>query len=173
MGFTKIGEKWVNKDWDQVGSSSGAYVADENEEQADNGVVDDDIGVVGAYDVGESDGGNMGERITTMSPFERLMASRMHSFADEQRSHHEFCVARFQNMDEQIEVVQNQLFELKYGKEHCKSLMISFLFCFILLNIFFCLFFYLLLIYLWRQIGGELIWFVCCYIFVLIWFKLV
>jgi len=36
----------------------------------------------------------------------------MDNFADEQRNHHEFCVARFQNLDEKIEAVQNQLFEL-------------------------------------------------------------
>jgi len=88
MGFTKIGGKWVSKDGDQVGSSSGAHVANENEEQADNAADDDDIGVVGAYDIGVSDGGNMGQRITTMSPFERFMVSRMDNFANEQRSHH-------------------------------------------------------------------------------------
>jgi len=50
-----------------------------------------------------------------MSPFERLMLRRMDNFADDQRSHHEFCVARFQNLGEHIEVVQNQHFELQYG----------------------------------------------------------
>ena len=59
----------------------------------------------------------MGERITSMSPFERLMVSRMNNFADEQRSHHELCVARFQNLDELIESIQNHLFEVQYGKE--------------------------------------------------------
>jgi len=58
----------------------------------------------------------MGERITSMSPFERLMMRRMNNFADEKRSHHEFCVARFQNLDKHIEVVQNQLFELLYNR---------------------------------------------------------
>ena len=42
-----------------------------------------------------------------MSPFERLMLRRMDDFADEQMSHHESSVARFQNLDEQIEAVQN------------------------------------------------------------------
>jgi len=41
----------------------------------------------------------------------------MDSFAYDQRNHHEFCMARIQNLDEHIEVVQNQLFELQYGKE--------------------------------------------------------
>ncbi|KAK7368217.1 hypothetical protein VNO80_10241 [Phaseolus coccineus] len=74
---------------------SGPRIEDEGEEIADVAVVDDtgvadayDAGAIGAYDTGPTDG-NMGERITSMSPFERLM----------------------------IEVVHNQLFELQYGKE--------------------------------------------------------
>ena len=35
----------------------------------------------------------------------------------DQRNHHEFCTTRFQDLDEHIEVVQNQLFELQYGKD--------------------------------------------------------
>jgi len=31
MGFTKIGGKWVSKDGDQVGSSSGAHAEDGGE----------------------------------------------------------------------------------------------------------------------------------------------
>jgi len=59
-----------------------------------------------------------------MQPFERLMVNRMDNFADDQRSLHDLCAtrfnsmdARFHNLDEQIEVVQNQLFEQQYGKE--------------------------------------------------------
>jgi len=59
-----------------------------------------------------------------MSPFKRLMVNRMENFADDQRSLHDLCATRFnsmdahfKNLDEQIEVVQNQLFELQYGKE--------------------------------------------------------
>ena len=125
MRFTKIGGKWVRKDGDQVGSSSGIHVEDDGENPATaTGVDADDGHQVGqgnagpedAYDVGPSVG-NMGERITSMSPFGRLMLSRMDNFANDQRSHHELCMERFQNLDEQIEVVQNQLFELQYGKE--------------------------------------------------------
>jgi len=50
-----------------------------------------------------------------MTPFERLMVSRMDSFVD----NHELCDiefqnmdARFQTLDEQIEVVQKQHFQL-------------------------------------------------------------
>ena len=97
MGFTKIGGKWGSKDGDQAGSSSGAHAEDGGEEQAD-------IVVAVGFQVGDDDAGPsagiMGERITSMSPFERLMLRRMENFADEQRSHHEFCVARFHNLYE-------------------------------------------------------------------------
>jgi len=99
-----------------AGSSSGANAEDGGKEQADLVVNDGDVAV--GFQVGDEDAGPIaGERITFMSPFERLMLRRMDNFADEQRSHHEFCVARFQNLDEQIEAVQNHLFELQYGKD--------------------------------------------------------
>jgi len=55
----------------------------------------------------------------------------MENFAENQRNLHDFCATNFQNFDyifqsmdtrfqkpdEKIEVVQNQLFELQYGKE--------------------------------------------------------
>jgi len=96
MGFTKISGSWVSKDGDQVGSSSGVQVENEDEEKVvvageDAGANAHDDETVGAFDVGLS-AGNMGEHITSMSPFERLMVSRMDSFADEQRSLHELCV---------------------------------------------------------------------------------
>ena len=78
---------------------------------------------VESFEVGPS-AATKHERITSMTPFERFMVSRMDSFADNQRSLHELCDTRFQNMDarfqtldEQIEVVQNQLFELQYGED--------------------------------------------------------
>jgi len=58
----------------------------------------------------------MGDRITSMTHFERLVLSRMDNLVDEQRSHHEFCVACFQSIDEEIEIVQNKLFKLQYGR---------------------------------------------------------
>ena len=51
-----------------------------------------------------------------MTHFERLVLSRMDNLVDEQRSHHEFCVACFQSIDEEIEIVQNKLFKLQYGR---------------------------------------------------------
>ena len=72
--------------------------------------------VVEAYEAGPSSD-QMNERITSMSPFERLMASRMDSFAENQRSLHELCESRFHSLDEQIEEVHNQLLDLQYGRD--------------------------------------------------------
>jgi len=77
MGFTKIGGKWVSKDGDQAGSSSGFHVANDEEELA--AVAEDDgddgrqveqgnVHLDDAYDVGPS-AGNKGEYITSISPF--------------------------------------------------------------------------------------------------------
>jgi len=73
---------------DQVGSSSGIHAEDDEGESAATGddvgyhAEEGNVGPGGAYDVGPNVG-NMGERITSMSPFERLMLSRMDNFADE------------------------------------------------------------------------------------------
>jgi len=99
MGFTKIGGIWVNKDG-EAGSSSGAYIGQENEgevaatrnESAD------------AHEARPSNV-NMEEQIICMSPFERLVVNRLDNFAHDQRAHHEFCVAKFQSLDEQIKAV--------------------------------------------------------------------
>jgi len=105
MGFTKIGGKWVSKDGEQVGSSCSIHVEDNEGEPAGGGedaryhAEEGNVGPGGAYDVGPS-ARNMGKRITSISPFERLIISRMNNFADEQRSHHESCVTHFQNLDE-------------------------------------------------------------------------
>jgi len=75
--------------------------------------------------------GHQGERMQTMSPFERLMVNRLDSFAKNQRSLHDLCVsnfqridtrfdnmdARFRTLDEQIEVVHNQIFDLQFADE--------------------------------------------------------
>ena len=64
MGFTKVGGRWVSKDGDQAGSSSGAHIGEENERE----VVATGNEPAGAHEVGPSDV-NMEERITSMSPF--------------------------------------------------------------------------------------------------------
>jgi len=106
MGFTKVNGRWISKGGDLVGSSSGAHAEGEDEDQIVVAATDMEAGGdgVGGYEVGQS-ARNMGERITSMSPFERLMLSRMDRFADEQKSHHELCVSCFQNLDEHIEAV--------------------------------------------------------------------
>jgi len=88
MEFTKIRGKWVSKDGVKVGSSTGIHAEDGGEEQfvaaGDDG---DDGNQVGqgnegpdeAFNVGPS-AGNLNERITSMTSFERLMISRMDSF---------------------------------------------------------------------------------------------
>ena len=83
-------------------------------------------------DAGPSaDAEHQGERMQTMSPFERLMVNRLDSFVENQRSLHDLCVsnfqridtrfdnmdARFMTLDEQIEVVQNQIFDLQFADE--------------------------------------------------------
>ena len=110
MGFTKINGRWVRKNG-EVGSSSGAHLGDENEgeEVVGNEPVD-------PHGADPSDT-NMEERITFMTLFERLVVHRLDNFANDRRAHHEFCVERFQSLDEKIEVVQNQLFELQYDQE--------------------------------------------------------
>jgi len=59
------------------------------------------------------------------------MVNRLDNFAKSQRNLHDLCATNFQNfenrfqsmdtrfqtLDEKIEVVQNQLYELQYGKE--------------------------------------------------------
>jgi len=83
-------------------------------------------------DAGPSAGaGNQEERMQTMSPFERIMVNRLDSFAENQRSLHDLCVsnfqridtrfdnmdARFMTLDEQIEVFQNQIFDLQFADD--------------------------------------------------------
>jgi len=70
----------------------------------------------------------MGERMSIMSSFERLMINRMDTFADNQRNLHEMCESRFNNMDtrfssldEQIEEVQRQILELQFEREDSPS----------------------------------------------------
>jgi len=117
MGFTKIGGKWVSKDGYQAGSSSGAHVEDGDKEQTDVVAGGDGVRFQAREDDVGSSAGIMGDHITSMSPFERLVLRRMDDLADEQRSHHKFCVPCFQSIDEKIETVQNQPFELQYGRD--------------------------------------------------------
>jgi len=67
----------------------------------------------------------------SMSSFEELMMNRLGSFAENQRNLHDLCTsnfqridntfdnmdARFMTLDEQIEAVQNQIFDLQYADD--------------------------------------------------------
>jgi len=69
---------------------------------------------------------NQGDEMPYMSSFERYMVNRLYGFAENQRNLNYLCVSNFQSidnrfnsmntrlmtLDEQIEVVQNQIFEL-------------------------------------------------------------
>ena len=98
MCFTKIGGRWASKDGEHGGSSSGAHGEhDEEYQEVDEGVDDDaqdedqpaaDIGA------GTSDG-NQGNRILSMSSFERFMVNRLDNIAENQRNIHELCATNF------------------------------------------------------------------------------
>jgi len=82
MGFTKIGGKWVSKDGDQGGSSSSVQAGQEEEDldaTEGAGVDAQEEHVVADIGAGTSVG-NQGERILSMSPFERFMVNKMDSF---------------------------------------------------------------------------------------------
>jgi len=124
MGFIKVGGKWVSKDEEQVSPSCGNEVEADVEDQVapNTGLDDQENKFPSEHAPGEAYGaspsaGNMNDYAAPTSPFKRLMINRLDIMAYDQRNHHEFCFARFHNLDEQIEVVQNQLFELQYGKE--------------------------------------------------------
>ena len=130
MGFTKVGGKWISKDGD-LGASSSAAADLEQDEPVDIDVQHEDP-PEDYQDVGPSAGaGNQEERMQTMSPFERLMVNRLDSFAENQRNLHDLCVSNFQRfdnrfdnmdahfmtLDEQIEAVHNQIYDLQYGDD--------------------------------------------------------
>jgi len=130
MDFTKVGGKWITKDGDLGASSSGAANL-EQDEPVDMDVQHEDP-PEDYQDARPSVGaGNQGERMQTMSSSERLMVNRLDSFAENQRSLHDLYVsnfqridtrfdnmdARFMTLDEQIEVVQNQIFDLEFADE--------------------------------------------------------
>jgi len=120
MGFTKIGGKWISKDGDHGASSSAA--ADMEFQHEDQPETNQDVG---------PSAGNQENGMPTMSSFERYMVNRLDGFAENQRNCHDLCVSNFQSidnkfnnmdsrfitLDEQIEVVQNQIFDLQYAKD--------------------------------------------------------
>jgi len=73
----------------------------------------------------------MEERITSMSPFEKLVVNRLDNFAHEQKAHHEFCVAKFKSLDEQIEVGRISYLNCSMDKKSEGNLKLSFYFYFV------------------------------------------
>jgi len=100
MGFTKIGGRWVSKDGDQA-SPSGT-----NEDEPEEAAMQDEL--VATVQEDDQNDTNMGERMTTMSPFERLMINRMDTFADNQRNLYDMCESRFSNMDTRFSTLDEQ-----------------------------------------------------------------
>jgi len=130
MGFTKINGKWVSKDGDHGASSSVAAADFDEEDQAAEMDFHDEEQPETNLGVG-TNVGNQGDEMPSMSSFERYMVNRLDGFAENQRNLHDLCVSNFQRidnrfnnmdtrlmtLDEQIEIVQNQIFELQYGKD--------------------------------------------------------
>ncbi|XP_068502140.1 uncharacterized protein [Phaseolus vulgaris] len=102
MGFIKIGGRWVSKDGEHGGSSSGAHVEHDEEDQkvAEGADVDaqDEDQPAANIGVGTS-AENQGNRILSRSPFERFMVNRLDSFAENQRNLHDLCATNFHNFD--------------------------------------------------------------------------
>ena len=122
MGFTKINGRWVSKDGERGGSSSGIHVEHGEEDQEDaegaNMNVQNEEQPATNLGAGKSVG-HQGNRIPSMSFFESFMVNRLDNFAENQWNLHDLCVKKFQNfdnrfqsmdtrfqtLDEQIEVV--------------------------------------------------------------------
>jgi len=131
MGFTKVGGKWISKDGDLGASSSATTDLEEGEHVDDMDFQREDQPETHQDDGPSAGAESQEERMQTMSPFERLMVNRLDSFAENQRNLHDLCVsnfqridnrfdsmdARFMTLDEQIEAVQNQIFDLQYADD--------------------------------------------------------
>jgi len=131
MGFTKLGGKWISKDGDHGASSSAVADLEEGEHAADMEFQHEEHPETN-QDVGPSaEAGNQEDGMPTMSSFERYMVNRLDGFAENQRNLHDLCVSNFQSidnrfnsmdahfmtLDEQIEAVQNQIFDLQYADD--------------------------------------------------------
>jgi len=144
MWFIKIGDKWVSKMEEHVGSSCEDQTGTNDGQQAalnaknqfehaqaEQGTENPTKQVAYTnYGVGPSAGvveeyalhalvGYLPpiDHGIPMCQFYRLMINRLDNMASDQRNHYKFCAARFQHLDEKIEVVQTQLFEFQYGKD--------------------------------------------------------
>jgi len=125
MGFTKINGKWVSKDGDHGGSSSAAAADFDEEDQAADMDINHEEQPATNFGAG-TNAGDQGDKMPSMSSFEKYMVNRLDGFAGNQRNLHDLCVSNFQSidnrfnsmdtrfmtLDEHIEAIQNQIFEL-------------------------------------------------------------
>jgi len=105
----------VSKDGEQGGSSSGAHAEhDEEEQDVAKGVnVNAQDGDQPVVDTGAGTSvGNQGNRILSMSPFERFMVNRLDNFAKNQRNLHDFCATNFQNIDDKFQSMDTRFYNL-------------------------------------------------------------
>jgi len=98
MGFTKINGRWVSKDGDHGGSTSGAHAEhDEEDQEVAEGVgmnVQDEEQP--ATELGaRTSVGHQGNITPSISSFESYMVNRLDSFAENQRNLHDLCVTNF------------------------------------------------------------------------------
>jgi len=106
MGFSKINGRWVSKDGDYGGFSSGAHAKHDEEDQevaegADMNVQNEDQP---ATDLGVGTSvGHQGNRTPSMFSFESYMVNRLDSFVENQRNLHDLCVTNFQNFDNRFQ----------------------------------------------------------------------
>jgi len=120
----------VIKDGDHGASSSAATADFDEEDQAAD--MDFHHEEQPKTNLGtETSAGNQVDEMPSMSSFERYTVNRLDGFAENQRNLHDLCVSNFQSIDnrfnnmdtrfmtlnEQIKAVQNQIFELQYGKD--------------------------------------------------------
>jgi len=125
MGFTTIEGIWVSKEG-EAGSSSGAHAGEDNEgEVAATGSEYADAHEAGPSNV------NMEERITSMSPFERLVVNRLDNFAHEQRAHHNFVWPSFKVWMSRSKLCRISYLNCSMNKKSEGNLKLSFYFCFV------------------------------------------
>jgi len=102
MGFTKINRRWVSKNGDHGGSSSAVAVDFGEEDQAVDMDIHNEEQPATNFDVGTSVE-HQGDRIPSMSCFERYMVNKLDGFAKNQRILNDLCVSNFKNIDNRFQ----------------------------------------------------------------------
>jgi len=111
MGFTKINGKWVSKDGDHGASSSAAATDFDEEDQAADMDFHHEEQPETNLGVGTS-AGNQGDKIPSMSSFERYMVNRFDGFAENQRNLHDLCVSNFHSIDNRFNSMDTRFMTL-------------------------------------------------------------